>query len=652
MGVPLALGKPVQLLNAFYQLALDDASIQLKIVTGLTLARPILHHTLEKRFVEPIMNRLLKDYEDPLYEKARVLQQLPKNVQVLEFFLSPGKYLYNANVQENYISSNYSFITRDAAFYSINVLAQQFARGDDNYSVSCNADLFFEMQQILRKANYKTAIVAEINENLPFMHGEYAVFPSDTFTDILDPPNYRNLFAIPKDKISVEDHLIGIYGSTQIQDNSCLQVGIGKLSNSLANALIFRHKHNDVYISLLKELQFFKKYGEEFTLQPFEKGLYASTEMFSDEYIELYKEKILKKRVYDHIGLQRLLNEGKISEKVTPDFLEILQKNGIISSPLTKFDIAFLQKFGILDKDMHLGNHLKAGKILHAGFFLGSKDLYATLKNLSPAELIQFEMTTIKRTNTLDWSYELSQLQRKYGRYINSCMMITLNGNVISDSLQNMQEVSGVGGQFDLTYMAHKIEEARAIINCRSTRMHKNKITSNILWDYSNATLPRHLRDIFITEYGIADCRSKTDTEVMKAILNITDSTFQESLLLKAKKYGKVVPSYEIPKYFKENYLAKIRPVIKELQSKGFCKPYPFGCDLTNEELVLEKILLKIKNYQYLQLAVIIFKALLTKLDMRSLPYLKRMSLDKPQTFKDFIYYKIFNYMLIKSGNG
>ena len=36
--------------------------------------------------------------------------------------------------------------------------------------------------------------------------------------------------------------------------------------------------------------------------------------------------------------------------------------------------------------------------------------------------------------------------------------------------------------------------------------------TSNVVSNYGHITIPRHLRDIVITEYGIAELRSKTDS--------------------------------------------------------------------------------------------------------------------------------------------
>jgi len=73
-----------------------------------------------------------------------------------------------------------------------------------------------------------------------------------------------------------------------------LQVGIGKLSNSLANALIFRHQENAIYNDLLNELHIQQKFGSIISnagsLDIFTRGLYASTEMLSDEYMQLHKK--------------------------------------------------------------------------------------------------------------------------------------------------------------------------------------------------------------------------------------------------------------------------------------------------------------------------------------------------------------------------
>ena len=101
--------------------------------------------------------------------------------------------------------------------------------------------------------------------------------------------------------------------------------------------------------------------------------------------------------------------------------------------------------------------------------------------------------------------------------------------------------VSGVGGQYNFVSQAHALDGARSILMAKSTREKGRDVSSNIVWNYGHITIPKHLRDMVITEYGIADLRGKCDKEVIEALLNITDSRFQDELLRKAKSAKKVL---------------------------------------------------------------------------------------------------------------
>jgi acyl-CoA hydrolase len=48
-------------------------------------------------------------------------------------------------------------------------------------------------------------------------------------------------------------------------------------------------------------------------LDVFEQGLYGSSEMFINGFLELYRSGILKREVYPDEIVQRLVNEGKIT---------------------------------------------------------------------------------------------------------------------------------------------------------------------------------------------------------------------------------------------------------------------------------------------------------------------------------------------------
>jgi hypothetical protein len=170
-------------------------------------------------------------------------------------------------------------------------------------------------------------------------------------------------------------------------------------------------------------------------------------------------------------------------------------------------------------------------------------------------------------------------------------MMVTLLGAAVSDTLESGQVVSGVGGQYNFVAMAHELPGARSILCVRATRTHRGRTTSNLVWSYAQATIPRHLRDVVITEYGTADLRGRTDEEVIQRLLNIADSRFQEGLLAAAKAAGKIRSDYHIPAEFRDNLPPRLARGLGQLRGRGFFSDYPFGTDLTGEEVVLARAL-------------------------------------------------------------
>src|ERR671937_747379 len=64
LGTPLGLGKANHLVNEFFRRAREDSRIDLRIFTALTLARPRWKTELERRFVEPLADRLFGGYPE------------------------------------------------------------------------------------------------------------------------------------------------------------------------------------------------------------------------------------------------------------------------------------------------------------------------------------------------------------------------------------------------------------------------------------------------------------------------------------------------------------------------------------------------------------------------------------------------------------
>lgn len=147
------------------------------------------------------------------------------------------------------------------------------------------------------------------------------------------------------------------------------------------------------------------------------------------------------------------------------------------------------------------------GTLIHGGFFLGPKNFYQRLREMDDASRAKIQMKAISFVNQLYGDEETKRAARAKARFINNGMMATLLGAVVSDGLDNGGVVSGVGGQYNFVAQAFALEDARSVICVNSTRGSGGNVSSNIRWSYGHTTIPRHLRDIVVTEYGVADLR-------------------------------------------------------------------------------------------------------------------------------------------------
>ena len=97
------------------------------------------------------------------------------------------------------------------------------------------------------------------------------------------------------------------------------------------------------------------------------------------------------------------------------------------------------------------------------------------------------------------------------------------------------------------------LPDARLLMMLRATHDNKDGLKSSIVWNYGHVTIPRHLRDIVITEYGVADLRGQADSEVIKRLIAVADSRFQDELVRQAKANGKLEAGYELPERYRHN---------------------------------------------------------------------------------------------------
>src|SRR5436305_5442958 len=280
LGLPLGLGKANHIANALYARAAADPSIRLRIFTALTLEKPPYRSDLERRFLEPVVERQFGGYPDLAYTKALRSGSLPANIEVNEFFLLAGRWLGVRAAQQGYISVNYTHAAHLLVELGVNVVAQLVAKrggGDDaRYSLSCNTDVTLEVLRARAKGDAKFLLVGQVNTELPFMAGE-ADLPAIEFASMLDDAKYQfPLFAPPKEPISLPEYAAGMHIARLIPDGGTLQIGIGGEGDAAIHALILRQKENAAFreaVARLSAAEFAPQHGY---LAPFEAGLYAA----------------------------------------------------------------------------------------------------------------------------------------------------------------------------------------------------------------------------------------------------------------------------------------------------------------------------------------------------------------------------------------
>lgn len=690
VGTPLAAGKPNHLLNSLYNRVKNNPELNLKIFTALTLDKPKGKSLLEKRFLEPMVERVFGDYPDLDYEQDRQADTLPSNVEILEFYFPAGRYLHNDYAQQNYVCSNYTHVARDMMDAGVNVLLQMISKGEfegrECYSLSSNPDVTLDLIGLMQRRysddGTPFVLAAQINQNLPFMYGDALVNPA-TFDLVLENPDFQyKIFGPPKMAVTDRDFLIGLYISTLIRDGGELQVGIGTIGDALVYALLLRHRQNDIYQALLRDFGVIEKFGSVIDkiggTTPFEAGLFAASEMMIDGFMELYNAGIVKRKVYDDVYIQRLINEGSIDETITPRTLDLILMRKSIHESISEEDFAYLQKFGIFKRELSfsedeittaegyklsndlgdldnrkniyqycLGEKLTNADVIHGGFFLGCQSFYDWLRNLSEEDRRLINMKSVQSINQLYGHEEIDRLHRKDARFVNTCMMMTLNGSAVSDGLENNRLISGVGGQYNFVSMAHALPNGRSILNFRSTRKTGKGETSSIVWNYGHMTIPRHLRDIVVTEFGIADVRGKTDREIIHQLLNITDSRFQQGLVETAQQNGKIRADYTISAAFTQNRVEEISKKLQHYKEQGLFNAFPFGTDFTDEEIFIGKALkiLKRKKQNPTTMLWTLLKAFFTPADQKPYEkYLRRMKLDKANSLEEKLYQKLLTF--------
>jgi acyl-CoA hydrolase len=578
LGLPLGLGKANTIANALFRRVARDPTLRLQIFTALTLEVPHAGNELERRLLAPIEERTIGGYPPLDYARALRAGNLPDNIEINEFFFLAGRWLSVPLAQQTYISANYSHAARYLIDRGVNVVAQLVAKKATadgvRLSLSCNTDITLDLLEARRQGKVRFLLLGEVNSELPFMPGEADRAAGDFDHLLEDPAHDFALFGPPKEPVGAREHAIGLHVARLVCDGGTLQIGIGQEADATVHGLILRHRDNAQFRTAIARLTGETPPHPLEERQPFREGLYGLSEMLVDGFLELIRAGILRREI--------------------------------------------------------------DGVVLHAAFFLGTHAFYRALREMPQDQLARIRMSAVSFTNELYGDEAAKRRARVKARFVNSAMIATLLGSVVSDGLEDGRVVSGVGGQYNFVAQAFALPDARSILVLKSTRGAGRGESSNIRWRYAHATVPRHLRDIVVSEYGIADLRGKSDEAVIAAMLAIADSRFQPELMREAKDAGKLARSYEIPKPFRENFPERISAALAPLSQSGLLPSFPFGTDLDATEQALVAALEPLKARSALGLLVTAARGTLRgRATALELAALGRMRLDRPSSLKE-----------------
>ncbi len=596
VGLPLGLGKANHIVNALYARAAADRTISLTLFSALTLEKPKPSNLLERRFITPVIERLFGGYPDLAYADALHAGELPPNIKVIEFFFLAGQWLHVPFAQQHYISANYTHASSYLLARGLNVVTQLVAKrvvdGVTRYSLSCNTDTTLDILRARSEGRASFKLVGQVNSELPFMPGA-GDLPAEQFSAVLDSPETDfALFAPPSEPITDTKYAIGLHSASLVRDGGTLQIGIGQVGDALAQGLIVRHRDTAQFHAVMKRLAPETEQLSRLETGSFEHGLYGVSEMLTEAFLGLVDAGILKREV--------------------------------------------------------------DGVALHGAFFLGPKSFYRALREMTPAQLARIQMMAVSFTNELYGDEAAKRRARVDARFVNNAMMATLLGSAISDGLENGQVVSGVGGQYNFVAQAFALQGARSILALEATRQGSAKAQSNIRWNYGHETIPRHLRDVFVTEYGVADVRGKSDADVIAAMLGVADSRFQAELARQAKDAGKLPKNFEVPAAHRENFPERIAKALQPAREAGLLPQFPFGSDFTDTEQRLIPALQLLQQAQRSpqRLPGLLWQGLTRAPDAADQECLARLGLNAPKTLSERAYRALVSAALARSRAG
>jgi acyl-CoA hydrolase len=590
VGLPLGLGKANHIVNALYARATADRTIRLTLFSALTLEKPTPRSLLERRFISPVVERLFGGYPDLAYADALRAGALPPNIEVIEFFFLAGRWLHVPFAQQHYISANYTHAASYLLARGLNVVTQLVASRVVGGITRYSLSCNTDTTlDILRARREGRASFKLIGQvNSQLPFMPGAGdLPEEEFSAVLDSPDTDFPLFAPPSE-PITDTKYAIGLHTAGLIRDGGTLQIGIGQTGDALAQGLVVRHRD-NAQFHDIMKRLSPATETLESGSFEQGLYGVSEMLTEAFLGLIDAGILKREV--------------------------------------------------------------DGVLLHGAFFLGPKSFYRALREMTSDQIARIQMMPVSFTNELYGDEDTKRRARVDARFVNNAMMATVMGAAISDGLEDGQVVSGVGGQYNFVAQAFALSGARSVLTVEATRQAGEKPQSNIRWSYGHETIPRHLRDVIVTEYGVADIRGKSDADVIAAMLGVADSRFQAELARQARDAGKLPNSFEIPAVHRENYPDRIARALKPARDAGLLPSFPFGTDFTEVEQRLIPALQLLQDAQRspLRLPGLLWEGLTRTPAPADNECLVRLGLDRPATFSERAYRALVSAALARS---
>jgi Acetyl-CoA hydrolase/transferase C-terminal domain len=579
VGLPLGLGKANHIVNALYSRAAADRSIDLTFFSALTLEKPKASGLLESRFITPVVDRLFGSYPDLAYVEPLRHGKLPPNIRIVEFFFLAGRWMHVPAAQQNYISANYTHAASYLLAEGLNVVAQLVARRivDGVPRYSLSCNTDTTLDVLRARAEGRASFKLVAQVNSELpFMPGPGDLPADEFSAVLDSPATDFPLFAPPAE-PISDAKYAIGLHAASLVRDGGSLQIGIGQVGDALAQSLVVRHKD-NAQFRDIMRRLSPNAQQREIAPFDKGLYGVSEMVTEAFIGLIDAGILTRAV--------------------------------------------------------------DGIVLHGAFFLGPKSFYRALREMKEDDRARICMMPVSYTNEIFGDEDGKRAARVDARFVNSAMMATLLGAAVSDGLDDGQVVSGVGGQYNFVAQAFALDGARSMLALESTRQSRGKAQSNVRWHYGHETIPRHLRDVFITEYGIADVRGRSDADVIAAMLGIADSRFQDELARAARDAGKLAKGYQIPREARDNTPERIAAALKPAREAGLLPFFPFGSDFTDVEQRLIPALQILQQAQAapLRLASLLWRGLTRTPGEGDQECLARLGLDRPKSFEERMY--------------